>query len=96
MDFTDNPINVVNYIDAVQSPNFRGAYTNKGLQESLDVFSRSSRTTDPDVSKVIFLLTDGMPTVPPDADRWVYYPAMILHKSHLLIKFVINLSMDFL
>lgn len=71
MNFADKESDILDYIDGIKSPNFKATYTDKGFEEAMRILFASSRTTDPQVAKVIFLLTDGIPTVPFAANRWV-------------------------
>lgn len=71
MDLADKEKDIFTYIDGLKSPNFKATYTDKGLEEAMEILFKSSRTADPQVAKAILLLTDGIPTVPSDADRWV-------------------------
>lgn len=71
MDFEDRQKDIRKYINGLKAPNFKATYTDRGFQQAVKILNRSSRRKDKQVAKVILLLTDGIPTYPSNADRWV-------------------------
>lgn len=71
MDFADKLKDINKYIDGLKPPRFGATFTDKGFEEAMELLSKSSRRKDSQVAKLILLLSDGMPTVPSSADRWV-------------------------
>lgn len=70
---------IFKFLDNLKSPNFKATYTDKGFEESIKLMKGNTRFNNPKVAKVLFLLTDGIPTVPYAADRWVICLFMYLY-----------------
>lgn len=59
------------FLEKLKSPRFSATYTDKGLEESMKVLENSDRKNNPDVGKMVLLLTDGYATRKADAEQMV-------------------------